>query len=165
MNTKNILSLLLILLFTDIAHAQFIEKLGKRAQKAAERTVEKRVDKETEKKTDKTLDGVFEPGEEKQKDKNDKKGGSDPETASTAPDSEETAVAFNYDFEPGNIALFEDDFSKDRTGDFPAKWDTNGSGEIVTVEGQNGSGWQTIRCTYQWWEKNYLKTTPFLLIC
>ena len=42
----------------------------------------------------------------------------------------------NFDFEAGNIILFDEDFNNDLPGDFPAKWDTNGSGEIVTINGE-----------------------------
>ncbi len=42
------------------------------------------------------------------------------------------------DFVPGNTVIFEDDFSRDAIGDFPAKWNTNGSGKVVTIDGQPG---------------------------
>jgi len=38
-----------------------------------------------------------------------------------------------YDFVPGDKVLFYEDFSQDAVGDFPALWNTNGSGEIKTV--------------------------------
>jgi outer membrane protein OmpA-like peptidoglycan-associated protein len=41
------------------------------------------------------------------------------------------------DFVPGVEVLFSDDFSQDALGDFPAKWNTNGSGQVVTVDGQH----------------------------
>jgi OOP family OmpA-OmpF porin len=44
----------------------------------------------------------------------------------------------NSDFVSGNKIIFEDDFSNDAIGDFPAKWNTNGSAEITTIEGQEG---------------------------
>ena len=40
----------------------------------------------------------------------------------------------NYDFVPGNRLILYDDFSVDNIGDFPAKWNTNGSGEVVTLD-------------------------------
>jgi len=43
-----------------------------------------------------------------------------------------------YDFVPGEKVMALDDFSQDAVGDFPAKWNTNGSGEIVTIAGQQG---------------------------
>jgi outer membrane protein OmpA-like peptidoglycan-associated protein len=42
------------------------------------------------------------------------------------------------DFVPGTNVIFQDDFSKDAIGDFPAKWNTNGSGKVVTINGQSG---------------------------
>lgn len=38
-----------------------------------------------------------------------------------------------YDFIPGEKIVFFDDFSQDAVGDFPALWNTNGSGEVVTT--------------------------------
>lgn len=38
-----------------------------------------------------------------------------------------------YDFIPGEKIVFYDDFSQDNVGDFPALWNTNGSGEVVTT--------------------------------
>jgi len=38
-----------------------------------------------------------------------------------------------YDFIPGESLMFFDDFTQDNIGDFPALWNTNGSGEIVTT--------------------------------
>jgi OmpA-OmpF porin, OOP family len=38
-----------------------------------------------------------------------------------------------FDFVPGEKVVFYDDFSQDNIGDFPALWNTNGSGEVVTT--------------------------------
>lgn len=37
-----------------------------------------------------------------------------------------------FDFIPGEKVIFYDDFSQDAVGDFPALWNTNGSGEVTT---------------------------------
>jgi len=37
-----------------------------------------------------------------------------------------------FDFIPGEKVIFYEDFSQDAVGDFPALWNTNGSGEVVT---------------------------------
>jgi outer membrane protein OmpA-like peptidoglycan-associated protein len=42
------------------------------------------------------------------------------------------------DFVPGATVLFEDHFENDALGDFPAQWNTNGSGKIVTIDGLEG---------------------------
>ncbi|HMZ33319.1 MAG TPA: OmpA family protein [Chitinophagales bacterium] len=43
-----------------------------------------------------------------------------------------------FDFIPGEKVIVEENFSQDAIGDFPAKWNTNGTGELVTIDGQQG---------------------------
>ena len=43
-----------------------------------------------------------------------------------------------FDFIPGEKVIMQEDFSQDELGDFPAKWNTNSTGELVTVEGTKG---------------------------
>jgi hypothetical protein len=38
-----------------------------------------------------------------------------------------------FDFVPGEKVIAFEDFAQDSIGDFPAKWNTNASGEIVTI--------------------------------
>lgn len=148
---KTILCSLLLFSFTQVASSQFLKKLGERAEKAAERTIENRVDREASKKTDKALDEVLEPGK-KDKDSKKKKEQAEtpakspsntPESPATTPDPKENTASGNatkaitvyskFDFVPGDKLLFFDDFSNDFVGDFPAKWNTNGTGEVVTM--------------------------------
>jgi len=48
-----------------------------------------------------------------------------------------------YDFVPGEKILGFDDFAQDAVGDFPGKWTTNASGEIVTTNEYPGK-WLNI---------------------
>jgi outer membrane protein OmpA-like peptidoglycan-associated protein len=43
-----------------------------------------------------------------------------------------------FDFIPGEEVLFYDNFASGEVGDFPASWNTNGSGELVTVSNTEG---------------------------
>jgi len=43
-----------------------------------------------------------------------------------------------FDFVPGEKIVAMEDFTQDAVGDFPAKWNTNASGEIVAIAGQTG---------------------------
>jgi outer membrane protein OmpA-like peptidoglycan-associated protein len=43
-----------------------------------------------------------------------------------------------FDFVPGDKVIALEDFTQDSIGDFPAKWNTNASAEIVTVSGKPG---------------------------
>ncbi len=135
------------LLFAGQVQAQLLKKLGKRAERAAERTVERRVDREVSEKTDQTLDSILEPGSKQP---------TEPQVSTPAPTSGPPAdpgvqtggqpasqassggpksieVYSKFDFVPGDKLLFYDDFSNDFIGDFPSKWNTNGSGEVVTI--------------------------------
>lgn len=46
---------------------------------------------------------------------------------------DENKIVSKFDFIPGEKIIFFDDFSSDNVGDFPALWNTNSSGEIVTI--------------------------------
>ncbi|SHH03569.1 OmpA family protein [Winogradskyella jejuensis] len=52
-----------------------------------------------------------------------------------------------YDFVPGDKVLFFDDFSQDFIGDFPSKWNTNGSGEIIRTNKVEGN-WFELKSGY-----------------
>jgi len=51
----------------------------------------------------------------------------------TAPAEQKLSATSKYDFIPGESLMFFDDFTQDNIGDFPALWNTDGSGEIVTT--------------------------------
>ena len=139
-----------------MGNAQFFKKLAKKAEKAAERTVERRVEQETAKKTDQALDSVLGTGQEKQKAPNTSptpndqgsnsgsSGSGNSSSGSTATTGPKTLQVYSkFDFVPGDKLLFVDDFSNDFIGDFPSKWNTNGGGEMVTIDGST-SKWFAI---------------------
>ncbi len=144
------------------AHGQLLKKLGKRAERAAERTIERRVDKETTEKTDQVLDSILEPGskapdnpvpQDTPDTNTGQNGGQSPNAGGgsttgnvggSASGPKSLEVYSKFDFVPGDEILFFDDFSDDFIGDFPAKWNTNGSGEVVSFD--DGSGkWLELR--------------------
>jgi OOP family OmpA-OmpF porin len=49
------------------------------------------------------------------------------------PAEQKLTATSKYDFIPGESLMFYDDFSQENVGDFPALWNTNGSGEVVTT--------------------------------
>lgn len=154
MKTSNKLfyCLTLFLLIGSGAQAQFLKKLAKKAQNAAERTVEQRVDKEASKKTDQALDSILEPGSGQGQAPNTNKNtgnnnsGSDeaPVAGTKVSAGPKTLEVYSkFDFVPGDKPLYYDDFNLDFIGDFPAKWNTNGSGEVVNLEGSSDK-WYAI---------------------
>ncbi|UCD60032.1 MAG: OmpA family protein [Flavobacteriaceae bacterium] len=138
--------LLLTMFAIPDASAQLLKKLGKAAERAAERTVERRVEKETSEKTDAVLDSILEPGSKGNQgpsvdntpmDPQNQGGGSETNGSMVGNDPPNNPNTLQYyskfDYVPGDKELFFDDFSNDFIGDFPAKWNTNGSGEVVTI--------------------------------
>lgn len=70
-------------------------------------------------------------------------GGSAPAPAAGAPQAAADApTAFQsyskFDFVPGERVIGMEDFSQDAIGDFPARWNTNAGGEVVTIAGKPG---------------------------
>jgi outer membrane protein OmpA-like peptidoglycan-associated protein len=143
-----VLPLIMMLAFAPDANGQLLKKLGKKAEKAAERTIERRVEKEASEKTDQALDSILEPGSKGKQEKelpvpteepevenrNPNVGGSGGSSTTTDPSGPKTISVYSkFDFVPGDKLMFFDDFSNDFIGDFPSKWNTNGGGEIVTV--------------------------------
>jgi len=62
--------------------------------------------------------------------------------------SDNLEVYSKFDYVPGDKLLFFDDYANDFIGDFPAKWNTNGSGEVVTV-GSSKQRWLGILSGYK----------------
>lgn len=122
--------------------------------------VEQRADQKTDEAIDKGLDEV-EEGVEESVSEDDEENAEEAESEEDAEpakkskkakvesdDAEETAKApvksslksySKYDFIPGDETLLYEDFTQDAVGDFPAKWNTNGSGEVVTLDQYPGN--------------------------
>ncbi|MEM9144075.1 MAG: OmpA family protein, partial [Bacteroidota bacterium] len=162
MRTRTLLALPLTLMFfggLQDANAQFLKKLGKRAEDAAKRTVENRVDKETSKKTDQVLDSILEPGSKQQSPPPPQENGGDPPPTTqdsgnggipttgenSGPPSIE--VYSKFDYVPGDKLMFFDDFGNDFIGDFPSRWNTNAGGELVTL-GDSPQKWLDLKSGY-----------------
>jgi outer membrane protein OmpA-like peptidoglycan-associated protein len=56
--------------------------------------------------------------------------------------SDNLEVISKFDFVPGDKLIYFDDFSQDFVGDFPSKWNTNGSGEVVKLNKADGNWFQ-----------------------
>ena len=157
-----VMSLSFIIIGTCTLEAQLLKKLGKRAEKAAERTVERRVERETSEKTDQVLDSILEPGKNGRQqnpgngdDSPQDETGRIPNRGQNSTEGHKVVTAGNtsiqvyskFDFVPGDKLLFFDDLSREFVGDFPSRWNTNGSGEVVATD--NGQKkWLEIKPGY-----------------
>lgn len=136
------LLVVVVLLVAGTAQAQLLNKLKNLAKDKAEN----KVIKESGKAMDSVLDG-----------KRGKKS-STPSTPSTSTTEKGAATTVSatqagslkvysaYDFVPGEKVIAFEDFSQDAKGDFPANWNTNAGGEVVTLEGHSGQ-WLSINKT------------------
>ncbi|WP_166963970.1 OmpA family protein [Yeosuana marina] len=143
-NVKILFVLLILLVFTQTSHAQFLKKLKNRAEEAAKEAVirksEDKVNRETERAMDTILDGNKGSKKKNKKKKSSKNDESDSDEIYKQDESDNNdtkengfGVYSNFTFVPGNKLLFYDDFAADAIGDFPANWETGGSGEVVTT--------------------------------
>lgn len=138
-------------------HAQaWLEKLGKTAENSAKRTVERRVERKTEEVTNKTIDKA--EGKETRKDNkpvnkpngNSSENNDNAKPVKSANDDQPSLQSYSkYDFVPGEKVIFFADFSNVETGDFPAEWNTNGSGEVVTTNNYQGKWLKTVINSYK----------------
>lgn len=60
--------------------------------------------------------------------------------------SDDLKVFSKFDYVPGDKLLFFDDFSQDFIGDFPSRWNTNASGEVVKIG--NKGNWFELKTGY-----------------
>ena len=123
--------------FTFSAEGQILKKLKKRVEEAAEETVIRKVEEKAAGKTEKVMDTILNSDKKlkrkrksKRKNKGRKDDGNDNLNEKVNSDLQ---IYSKFDFVPGDQILFYDDFSEDHVGDFPVKWNANGSGELVTV--------------------------------
>ncbi len=132
---KKLLLICCVLLTTPICNAQ-LGNLLERAKQKTKAKVNQKVDQKIDNAIDKSLDEAENTAAGKKK-----SAGDNPTTVESeeknVPVKTVTTVSLKsyskFDFVPGEKLVAAEDFSQDAIGDFPARWNTNGSGEIVTV--------------------------------
>ncbi|SFH33905.1 OmpA family protein [Pedobacter insulae] len=143
---KKLFSITIILTFCQImAAAQTIDP-KKKAKQAAENRANTKVEKGIEKGLDKVEEGIGKLFKKKGK-KNGVEGDqrTEEENNGNARNTQSSHINKKAsDFVAGTNILFQDDFLLDPEGDFPAKWNTNGSGEVVKINGINGK-WLEVK--------------------
>ena len=166
--TLFILSFLLICSFPFEGQAQF-KNLGKKLKKKVEQRVDRKIDKASDDVLDEVEEGIEEgmEGEEGEAGNTEKEpasdrapnqdnssgtSNSDAGSAGNAGNAASTAandpgaftVNTKFDYVPGSRVMVLDDFSADAMGDFPSRWNTNGTGEVVTL-GDSKDKWLQMK--------------------
>jgi len=149
---KMILVLSIILMSAITIHAQtsLPKRVEQRAKDKSGNKVDETVDKGIDSafsKTGRAIGNLFKKKDKSKKQQNDPENGSGAENEVTGTAGRKSTgnisgapknLNSTTDFVPGEMVLFEDDFEKDALGDFPAQWNTNGSGKVVTIGGLDG---------------------------
>ena len=91
-------------------------------------------------KVDKKVDKTIDDGAKEKKDEKENTGQNETTGTNTNNTNESASIkAYSkYDFVPGEKIIVFEDFAQDAIGDFPDKWNTNASAEIVTIESLQG---------------------------
>lgn len=147
---KKIIFLLLCISWSEM-NAQIIDPNQTTRTKATNRA-NSRIDQGIDKGLDKVEEGIGNLFKKKDKTKKKDSGQADNLPDENGSSSQQSAPASTqagsrvstpfssyskFDFIPGEKVIAMEDFSQDAVGDFPAKWNTNGSGEVVTISGKN----------------------------
>jgi OmpA-OmpF porin, OOP family len=152
-----LISVLLLTGTTQLSAQTLGDRVLNNTKNTLERRVEQKVDKTVNKGVDKVedkVDGAAKGGNKKNKDANssdsssnsgnnsggNNSGGntSSNEKGSSKSTTPSLKTYSKFDFVPGEKVVVQEDFMQDAVGDYPAKWNTNGSGELVSIEGTPG---------------------------
>ena len=135
----------LILLFVAIVaitsvNGQILKRLGDRAKNKMEQKAGDKVDKSIDDAVDGKKKEKKEAEETTSTDNNNNSEETSTSSSSSPGSSTEPAlkVYSKYDFVPGEKVFAYEDFSTAEIGDFPTRWNTNGTGEVVTLNSKPG---------------------------
>ncbi|WP_346237472.1 OmpA family protein [Niabella insulamsoli] len=124
------------LLVAETGHSQIIDP-KRAARRAAENRANQKIDQGIDKGLDKVEEGIgsiFKKKGSKPTKSNEES--SDSDAAADRPNQKQESgpsgfsATGKFDFIPGERVIGFEDFSQDGLGDFPAKWNTNGSGTL-----------------------------------
>src|SRR5688500_690911 len=128
---KKLFLLSLTSLFLLTAQAQVLKGLGEKAKAK----INERIDRKDDKAIDKKLDDVEGIAPADEQNNSGAAGKSTTSTnASSASSSASATLSYNskYDFVPGERVYAFEDFGPAAVGDFPTRWNTNATAEVVT---------------------------------
>lgn len=151
---KNILLFLCVSLLStvfNVSEAQLIKSLGKKLENKAKQRADAKVNKAMDKGLDKVEEGTKVKKDEdgdvkvKEADGTKTKVDADGDVKVKNPDGTKEkgttpSMTFTskYDFVPGEKVVAFEDFNNTEIGDFPTRWNTNATAEMVTLNNKEG---------------------------
>lgn len=149
-----------------------LDRAKQRAKNKVEQKIDQKIDNAVDKQVDKADDAVSGGKQSNQKKSSQANSQTEPDDGggNAAAKSSKTFKSYSkFDFVPGEKVVAAEDFSQDAVGDFPARWNTNGSGEVVTTSLAAGKFLMTQKETvfYPEWVNNLPEnfTLEFDLLC
>jgi outer membrane protein OmpA-like peptidoglycan-associated protein len=140
-------------LMAQINLGKVIDRSIKKAERSVENRVGKRIDKTVDKTLDAAEDSIFGTGKTAKKstekttgnskssikNKTGETAGNEVDNTSVSNDQPKPELSWSrFDFVPGTEIIFEDDFTGEKNGEFPSRWDmTKGNIEIINFGGEN----------------------------
>lgn len=154
---KRLVAVFIAMLFFIDAHSQLLKRIGDRVKQKVEQKIDQKVDKtvddatsgkpKTDKKTNDDPQQNSDNNNQPQENNSTNNNNNDEANANEAAPKTASIKAYSkFDFVPGEKIVVQEDFSQDAVGDYPDKWNTNSTGEIVTLNNQPGK-WLRIQKT------------------
>ncbi len=121
---------------TFCSQAQIFKKILDKTKQKTEEKISEKISEKASDAASKPIDGATTKKEGKNSAKPEENNSESP--GKNNEEKKSLSTYSKYDFIPGDKILVYEDFSQDAIGDFPDKWNTNGSGEVVKVDGEMG---------------------------
>lgn len=128
-----------------------LDRAAERAKQKVNQRIENKIDQQTDKALDKAEEAMTpkEREEKRKKERQDREVSEEESGSNEVPNvstqstqsgrqSESMSAYSKFDFIPGEKVIYYDDFMQEAIGDFPVNWNTNGSGEVVSLSGKPG---------------------------
>lgn len=141
------LAVLFLIVFNSTLYSQFdpLEKIKDKVEEKSEEKTDEAIDEGLNEFEKGMTDDDAENSEEQIEEQNDEQ--NDQQIVENETKNEEIINKkqddlksySKFDFVPGENVVFFEDFSQDAIGDFPTKWNTNASGEVVTLNNYPGN--------------------------
>jgi outer membrane protein OmpA-like peptidoglycan-associated protein len=132
---KKIIFLSAILFTAAVAGGQIFQKVAGKIKNRVESNANNKADSTINKNVDEAMNGG---GGGKKGNSNDHNKAEVNSNGNNQQGSASIKSYSRYDFVPGEKIIVFEDFAQDAVGDFPDKWNTNASAEIVTIESLPG---------------------------
>ncbi len=121
------------------SQAQILKKIIDKTKQKTEQKISEKISNKVSDAASTPIDDATIIKEENKKKTNTKSKSTTDQSPSKSESSKKSLSTYSkFDFIPGEKIIFFEDFSQDKIGDFPDKWNTNASADLVKIDGEEG---------------------------